>query len=882
MATARRILLVDDDPSLTVLANEFLQGAFPHLQIDQISTAAGLAQALDTGGFDLVITDYRLGWSDGLEVLRRVKARCPDCPVIMFTATGSEEIAVEAMKAGLDDYVLKSPKHIGRFTASVRHVLDQAEQRRIAQETEGRYRSLVDDVLESSAVGVLVLDADFRVVWVNAALEGFFGLRREDLIGLDKRTLIGQRIKHLFENPDRFSEKILATYDDNTYVEQFECRVRPSADRPERWLEHWSQPIRSGLYAGGRVEHYYDITARKRAENSLFRMASFLQMNPGPIIETDSTPAVAYMNPKAEQLFPDLSALGPAHPLLKGIQESMKRLLCRGGQDTLIVFDVTVADRSYELSGWCIGGGEHFWFSGNDITARKQAEEALHFSTQQFRSAFEDATIGMALVAPDGRWLKVNRALCELTGYSAEELLVKTFQDITYPDDLERDLEYVRQMLAGERRTYQMEKRYYHKLGHVVWVLLSVSLVRSADGQPSHFISQIQNITARKQAEEALRQANEALQAIVQSSPVATTVLNRDGIVQMWNPAAERLFGWSSDEVVGRPLPTVPDEKREEHRALRERVLRNEAFRDVEAVRRKKDGSLVTISLSTAPLSDAQGRIVGILGLMADVTLRKQMEWQAGRLERMAAMGLLIGGVAHQIKNPLFVVTGHVQLLRDKLAHREYDGLERDLQKIEAAAQRASAVVQRFLALGKPLEQQQQCSIAAILDEALDFLANELVRNQIRVRTEIARDLPAVRGNRPYLREAFLNLALNAMQAMAEAHGQGTLTVTAQISAVGSQPLTSAEKLSAISHQPSASEKQWIEVRITDDGPGIAPEHRPKLFEPFFSTKPPEQGTGLGLWMVRTVLMGLGGTVTCDTEVGKGATFIVRLPVAGN
>jgi diguanylate cyclase (GGDEF)-like protein/PAS domain S-box-containing protein len=145
----------------------------------------------------------------------------------------------------------------------------------------------------------------------------------------------------------------------------------------------------------------------------------------------------------------------------------------------------------------------------HDITGLERTEEALRESEARFYSAFEDAAIGMALVALDGRWLKVNRALCELTGYAESELLSKTFQDLTHPDDLETDLAYVRQMLAGEISTYQLEKRYFHKLGQVLWVLLSVSLVQDDQGQPLYFISQIQDITQRKRAEEDLRESGE-------------------------------------------------------------------------------------------------------------------------------------------------------------------------------------------------------------------------------------------------------------------------------------------------------------------------------------------------------------------------------------
>lgn len=124
-----------------------------------------------------------------------------------------------------------------------------------------------------------------------------------------------------------------------------------------------------------------------------------------------------------------------------------------------------------------------------------------------FQNAFEFAAIGMALVSPEGKWLQVNRAICEITGYSEAELLERTFQDITHPDDLEADLENVRKMLDGEIKTYQMEKRYFHKNGSVVWILLSVSLVWTKSGEPLFFIGQIQDITRQKASEEKLAKA---------------------------------------------------------------------------------------------------------------------------------------------------------------------------------------------------------------------------------------------------------------------------------------------------------------------------------------------------------------------------------------
>ncbi|MCB9948702.1 MAG: PAS domain S-box protein [Rhodospirillaceae bacterium] len=150
-----------------------------------------------------------------------------------------------------------------------------------------------------------------------------------------------------------------------------------------------------------------------------------------------------------------------------------------------------------------------------DVTSRKQAERDLLQSEQQFRGAFATAPHGMALVSPEGRWLAVNQAVCDLLGYTAEELLSVDFQTLTHPDDLNTDLDQVRAVLAGEIRSYQMEKRYFHKNGQTVWALLTVSLVRAPDGSPVHFVSQIVDLTQRRETEAQLRQAQK-LEAVGQ------------------------------------------------------------------------------------------------------------------------------------------------------------------------------------------------------------------------------------------------------------------------------------------------------------------------------------------------------------------------------
>ena len=165
-----------------------------------------------------------------------------------------------------------------------------------------------------------------------------------------------------------------------------------------------------------------------------------------------------------------------------------KRFLRRDGSPAWVKVRAAVADDP------CTG--ERLFIAHIvDIAERKRHELALAEAEERFRSAFDNAPIGIALVAPDGRFIKVNRSLCELTGHAETALLVRSFQSITHADDLDADLAYVEDVLAGRRRTYQMEKRYYHADGHIIWVMLSVSLVRDAAGLPLYFISQIEDIT---------------------------------------------------------------------------------------------------------------------------------------------------------------------------------------------------------------------------------------------------------------------------------------------------------------------------------------------------------------------------------------------------
>ncbi len=279
-----------------------------------------------------------------------------------------------------------------------------------------------------------------------------------------------------------------------------------------------------------------------------------------------------------------------------------------------------------------------------EIIERKLVEETLRESEERFRSAFDFAAIGMAIVALDGRWLRVNGSLCEIVGYCEQELLASTFQSITHPDDLESDLNYTGQLLRGEIRSYQLEKRYFHKLGHVVWILLSASLVRDTQGQPLYFITQIQDITERKQVEAALQESEARLRLALEAAHMGTWE---------WNILTnEVIYSDQLGPVVGLPrdtyhltyeafLDSVHPEDREYvaqalARAIAEGVNYALEFRVI-----WPDGTLHWVGNNGRVYRDETGKPLRMLGVVWDITDRKlaeeQLRWEEVLLRSMTS-----------------------------------------------------------------------------------------------------------------------------------------------------------------------------------------------------------------------------------------------------
>ncbi len=493
-----------------------------------------------------------------------------------------------------------------------------------------------------------------------------------------------------------------------------------------------------------------------------------------------------------------------------------------------------------------------------DITDRKARDEALRISEQRFARAFESAAIGMAVVSSDGHWIKVNRALCNLTGYTADELYGKTFQDITYPDDLDEDLKYAKQLLAGEIQYYQMEKRYIHKLGHIVWIQLSVSLVRDDQGVPLYFISQIQDITERKVSEQKL--AEQA--ALLDQARDAIVVRNMEHKILFWNKGAERLYGWTAGETLGQRATELFYPSLEKFDPAMESLMEKGGWTgELEHV--TKAGKPIVIEARWTLLRNAGGEPTSVLCINTDITERRRIESHLLRAQRMESIGTLAGGIAHDLNNLLAPIIMGVDLLK----HFGLEGASRRVvDDIERSAQRGSSLVKQVLSFARGVEGSRQVLRVKEIIGQLESIIHNTFPKDIILETEMPDDTLLIHGDPTQLDQVLLNLCVNARDAMPRG---GRISILVEAVSID------------LSHgllHPGITPGRYVCISVTDTGCGIPPENMEKIFDPFFTTKELSKGTGLGLAITMGIVRSHGGFLNASSEVNKGTTFKVYLP----
>jgi len=370
-------------------------------------------------------------------------------------------------------------------------------------------------------------------------------------------------------------------------------------------------------------------------------------------------------------------------------------------------------------------------------------------------------------------------------------------------------------------------------------------------------------VARRLKAESLLREAHGHLQAVINSSPLAIYTMDARGDVRSWNPAAETLYGWKSDEVVGGPLSLITRDL-EDQRDVRDRVFRGETLRGIETTTHKKDGSAVTLSLAAAPFHDASGRVTGVLFIAADLTEVRRLEVQYRQAQKMEAVGRLAGGIAHDFNNLLTAILGTTGLLLDNLDTQSQTRL--DIEEIEKAAKRAAGLTRQLLVFSrKQVLEPHILDLNAVVGDLQRMLVR-LIGADVQLQTRFAPELQMVHADPGQLQQAVVNLVVNARDAMPNG---GRVTIETANVELDPRELET--------HSLTRPGK-YVLLAVHDTGVGMDAATKARLFEPFFTTKEPGRGTGLGLATVYSIVKQSSGYIWAYSELGQGTTFKIYLP----
>jgi PAS domain S-box-containing protein len=500
------------------------------------------------------------------------------------------------------------------------------------------------------------------------------------------------------------------------------------------------------------------------------------------------------------------------------------------------------------LAKWNTGEGIFFTAVVRDISERKQIEKTLKESEDKFRSLVESTSDWIWEIDSNGIYTYASPKVKDLLGYEPEEIIGKTPFDLMPVEEAKRIANIFRDIVAASKPIERLENTCRHKNGYLMILETSGVPILDSRGKLCGYRGVDRDITERKQAEQELNFRAQLIDAAIDS----IFVHDFDGNIIYANEVAYKSLGYTKDELMRMNIRelAVP-----EYAAIIEPKLPDflKAGKAVfEFAHLRKDKSIKPVEIHSQIIESGNRQLV--LGIARDITERKKMQDSLIITDRLAALGNMAGGFAHELNNPLTSVIGYSQLLLDRKDLPQ--DVRSDLTGIYEEAQRASEVIKNFMvfALKRP-QQKQPSDINDLIKDVLKLRKHAHRKNNITVKTNFDPELPPVTVGPVRMRQVFLNIVTNAEYFMFDANEKGILTITT-------------EKTVDI-----------VRASFSDDGPGISPENLGQIFNPFFTTKEIGQGIGLGLSTCHSIVTEHGGKIYVESEPGKGATFIVELPI---
>jgi len=496
-----------------------------------------------------------------------------------------------------------------------------------------------------------------------------------------------------------------------------------------------------------------------------------------------------------------------------------------------------------------------------DITARKQQEQKLQASQEDFKNLFEHMATGVFISSKEGKFLNANQALLDMLGYENKE----EFLNIDLPQDLYRrpeDRNTFKEMMERDGRVIDYEVEFKRKDGSTIPILLTGHARYDQQGNIIGYEGLNVDLTQRKLMEKELREAYDFMNKIVQSSPNSITATDMKGNILIWNQAAEETLGYKAGDVIGKMSIRKIYPEGLARKIMQ--MLKSEEYGGIgrlsayPIVYVRHDGEVVEGNLSAAIIYDTKGKEIASVGSFVDLRDRLEMERalrdtqeQLLQSEKLAAMGRLTSQIAHELNNPLYGIMNTLELLKTEISpeNRRRKILEMALSETV----RLSDLLRKMLSFSKPdQEERHPVDINSVLDEILLLHEKQLKENDINIKYRLVEGLRLVKASKNQLRQVFLNMVANARDAMANG---GTLNVT------------------------TGPDGDKVVIDITDTGTGIREEHIDKIFDSFFTTKGEVKGVGLGLSVCYGFIKDHGGDIEVKSQEGVGTTFTITLPV---
>jgi two-component system NtrC family sensor kinase len=522
---------------------------------------------------------------------------------------------------------------------------------------------------------------------------------------------------------------------------------------------------------------------------------------------------------------------------------------CRSRSELTDEYLHPVLDRTYLVSTSRIHGaleeGTQTIHVLKDITDRREAE-------RRYRELFDNIQEGLFFTTPEGRFIEVNDALVRMLGYdSREELLQADIYKDIYPKPGDRSKFTEALESAGILRNYQEVLR--RKDGAAIYTLQNAFAVRDAQGKVSQYRGLTLDITELKNFQSELQRQRDFNASILNNTQSLIVVSDTAGLISFANRRCYELGGFAPGELVGRPLiDLILPEKRDVLRASLERSLEGEQVANIELPLMLAQHGAGQFSVNLSPMRDDNGQVSSIVAVLTDITDAAILQAKLMHTEKMAAVGQLVSGVAHEVNNPLTAILGFADLLSEQEDVPE--DARRDLQVIIQEAQRTKQIVQNLLSFARQMPAQRQpVQLNAILRRTLQLRAYDFANHGIKLFEDLHEPMPDVVGDPHQLQQVFLNILNNAYDAVRDTNHPGTVEVRSYV------------------------RDGNVEVTFADTGTGItAPE---RIFDPFYTTKEVGKGTGLGLSICYGIVREHGGDIVASNRGDvTGAMFAVRLP----